>query len=78
VLTSNISRNQTEPITKQQVLTITSVCPLSYLKLPGTQIPFFFFLRRIILSSVTWPAVQYCSTLCHKRRDSRGGKSYWT
>jgi len=33
-----------------------------------------FFPRRIRLPSVTRPAVQYFSTLSHKRRDSRGKK----
>jgi hypothetical protein len=34
-------------------------------------------MRHIILSYVACPAVQYFSTLCHKRRDFPN-KSYWT
>ena len=35
-------------------------------------------MRRVILSSVVWQAVQYFSTLSHKRNDFRGGELFNT
>jgi hypothetical protein len=49
-----------------------SVCLLLSL-LSGMQIT--YFLRRLVLSSVTCMAVTYFSTLSHKRHDFRG-KNY--